>query len=53
MASEGEKYRLKKIKGVWYTVSKVNSTSVVLKDEKNHEFVVSNNTLNKEYTKEK
>lgn len=53
MAQEGETYRLKKIKGVWYTVDKADRTSVVLKDSNNNQFIVSINTLNKEYTKEK
>ncbi len=53
MAQEGESYRLKKIKGVWYTVEKADKVSVVLKDKNNHQFIVSVDTLNKEYTKEK
>lgn len=53
MAQEGEKYRLKKIKGVWYRVDQVNTNTVVLKDSNNNGFIVSIETLNKNYTKEK
>jgi hypothetical protein len=53
MPAKNEQYRLKKIKGIWYTVDSVNGTTVVLKDSNNRKTLVSVERLNKEYTKEK
>lgn len=53
MPAKNEQYRLKKIKGVWYTVDAVNGNTVVLKDCNNQKKLVSIETLNKDYTKEK
>jgi len=53
MPAKNEQYRLKKIKGVWYTVTEVKGNSVILKDCNDQQKLVSIETLNKEYTKEK
>lgn len=53
MPAKNEQYRLKKIKGIWYTVVTVNSNSVILENENGHKTLVSFETLNKDYTKEK
>ncbi|WPH58197.1 hypothetical protein SEA_LUCKYSOCKE_161 [Streptomyces phage LuckySocke] len=53
MPAKNEQYRLKKIKGVWYTVEEVKGNCVILKDCHGHQTLVSIETLNKNYTKEK
>lgn len=53
MPAKNEQYRLKKIKGIWYTVKAVNSKSLILENENGHQTLVSFETLNKDYTKEK
>ena len=55
MAKVGEKYRLKSIKDQWYEVTKVGSSSVVLKgpDGVNLETIVGLTNLTKNYTKER
>jgi hypothetical protein len=53
MPAKNEQYRLKKIKGIWYTVDSVNGSTVVLKDCNGQKTLVSIERLNKEYTKEK
>lgn len=55
MARKGEKYRLKTITDQWYEVTRVTSSSVVLKgpDKSNEERIVSLASLKDKYTKEK
>jgi hypothetical protein len=53
MAAVGEKYRLKKIKGEWYEVIQVGSSSVVLRTPSNLDTIVALDTLKKDYTKDK
>lgn len=53
MPAKNEQYRLKKIKGIWYTVHEVKSNAVILVDSNGRQKLVSNETLNKDYTKEK
>jgi len=53
MPATNEQYRLKKIPGIWYTVDAVKGNSVILKDSKGQKKLVSIETLNKDYTKER